>query len=796
MNRLFVALISLCLATSSSIFAQQEIYVQKIRTTEVFNNAIIRGGMTGSLLAVTSAEKGLKILDLKTMAERFSYPVLPNVLSSLRWNRDGLLVTSRIDGQINYWMPGSPSMVSSFTGHTAGILDFAINSEGQLVLSCSDNLLKIVDGTTGEGILSVSLGEERITSFAWYQNGKKGVVSLNSGKLLVFDSALVQANVTVMLREPASVLEFSSDGKTLAAGGVNGSLSLWATDTWALKQKSSPHRGRISSLSFDMGMRWISSTSADSTLVVSDLSSLALVKNIRESDAALTFTAFTSQDAMVTTDSKGRVSTWRVLERPPDTTAPALTILHPTRYSEDAPSRVYATQYEVLGLVYDESDIKEVVVGGQKAVVTDPKVQNTTAAGAGLRGKEFSATVNLAAVGMNRVEVKAIDASNNAALQPLYIQRLSSAQALEILAPAENVETEGVAIDIQFKPWFDVASYTVSANTIDLVQSRGPLKVRPGDVVKEEVPLIVGYNQIAVNVVSKKGERFTKLVGVNRKFSAAVAEAPRPASGARKESTGPQRWAVIVGVSEYANKGIPALTYADKDAEALAAFLQTPEGGSFDRDHMKILVNRDATLSNLRDAMIDFLQQAIDKDLVVIYFAGHGAPDPTRPQNLYLLTYDADPTRLGTTAFPMWDIQTVITRQIAAKKVVVLSDACHSGGISTDVATRGLDVTSSNPINQYLAELARAKEGMVVFTASAAGEVSQEFPELGHGVFTYYLLDGLKGSADTNNDYVVTVNEMMGYVEEQVKRKTRGAQNPTRSQTTYDKELPMSVINK
>jgi len=392
--------------------------------------------------------------------------------------------------------------------------------------------------------------------------------------------------------------------------------------------------------------------------------------------------------------------------------------------------------------------------------------------------------------------VKAIDASNNAALQPLYIQRLSSAQALEILAPAENVETEGVAIDIQFKPWFDVASYTVSANTIDLVQSSGHLKIRPGDVVKEEVPLIVGYNQIAVNVVSKKGERFTKLVGVNRKFSAAVAEAPRPASGARKESTGPQRWAVIVGVSEYANKGIPALTYADKDAEALAAFLQTPEGGSFDRDHMKILVNRDATLSNLRDAMIDFLQQAIDKDLVVIYFAGHGAPDPTRPQNLYLLTYDADPTRLGTTAFPMWDIQTVITRQIAAKKVVVLSDACHSGGISTDVATRGLDVTSSNPINQYLAELARAKEGMVVFTASAAGEVSQEFPELGHGVFTYYLLDGLKGSADTNNDYVVTVNEMMGYVEEQVKRKTRGAQNPTRSQTTYDKELPMSVINK
>ena len=143
MNRLFAASIVLCYAMSSSVFAQQEIYVQKIRSTGAFNNAIVRGATAGALLAATSAEKGLKILDLKTMAERFSYPVLPNQLSSLRWTKEGLLVTSRIDGQINYWMPGSPSMASSFTGHTGGIFDFAINIEGQLVLACSDNVLEL-----------------------------------------------------------------------------------------------------------------------------------------------------------------------------------------------------------------------------------------------------------------------------------------------------------------------------------------------------------------------------------------------------------------------------------------------------------------------------------------------------------------------------------------------------------------------------------------------------------------------------------------------------------------------------
>jgi uncharacterized caspase-like protein len=111
-----------------------------------------------------------------------------------------------------------------------------------------------------------------------------------------------------------------------------------------------------------------------------------------------------------------------------------------------------------------------------------------------------------------------------------------------------------------------------------------------------------------------------------------------------------------------------------------------------------------------------------------------------------------------------------------------------------DFAARGVNPTQSNLINQYLGDLARSKEGIAIFTASAAGEVSQEYPELGHGVFTYYLLEGMKGEADLNNDYTVTINELMQYVEDQVKRKTKGAQNPTRSQTMFDKDLTISKI--
>jgi uncharacterized caspase-like protein len=156
--------------------------------------------------------------------------------------------------------------------------------------------------------------------------------------------------------------------------------------------------------------------------------------------------------------------------------------------------------------------------------------------------------------------------------------------------------------------------------------------------------------------------------------------------------------------------------------------------------------------------------------------------------------HDSDPASLGTTAFPMWEIQTVLARYINAKRVLVFTDACHSGGISVNFTTRGLGKSEPNLVNQYLEDLSKTKEGIAVFTASAAGEVSQEYPEFSHGVFTYYLLKGLEGKADYNNDYTVTINELMQYVEEQVKRKTHGAQNPTRSQTEYDKEMTISLI--
>jgi len=80
----------------------------------------------------------------------------------------------------------------------------------------------------------------------------------------------------------------------------------------------------------------------------------------------------------------------------------------------------------------------------------------------------------------------------------------------------------------------------------------------------------------------------------------------------------------------------------------------------------------------------------------------------------------------------------------------------------------------------FLDRLTRSK-GRAIVTASRASEVSLEVPELGHGLFTYFLVQGLRGAADLDRDGIVSLQEVYQYLEQQVAQKSRsigGNQHP------------------
>lgn len=245
-----------------------------------------------------------------------------------------------------------------------------------------------------------------------------------------------------------------------------------------------------------------------------------------------------------------------------------------------------------------------------------------------------------------------------------------------------------------------------------------------------------------------------------------------------------QRWAVVIGVSDYQDSRVPALRYASKDAESFYDWIVSPDGGRYSPQRVKLLVDDDATNNNIKQALYKWLGQAIEEDQVTIFFAGHGSPNsPDTPENLFLLPYDVNYESIESSGFPMWDIETALHRFIKAKKVTVIADACHSGGIGKpyDVVSRSNRALQINRINSGLQDLSKIGDGVAVISASGDGELSREGEEWGggHGVFTHFLLEGLEGDADYNSDKDVTLGELIPYLSEKVRRATRSAQSPT-----------------
>jgi hypothetical protein len=242
-----------------------------------------------------------------------------------------------------------------------------------------------------------------------------------------------------------------------------------------------------------------------------------------------------------------------------------------------------------------------------------------------------------------------------------------------------------------------------------------------------------------------------------------------------------RKFALLIGVSQfrYHDGGLYDLKYADADARALSAFLQTPGGGSFKRDDMLLLTNQEVTLARFREALTGFLVRPRPEDLLLVFISTHGSPDPYAPENLYFLVHDTQVDRMPDTALPMKDFQSLLQQVVRARRMLMFIDTCHSAGLTGSQGEVARAV-SNNLVSLYAEKLLYREEGKAIMTSSDVNESSQESPRWGggHGVFTHFLLQGMQGKADTNADGLVTVGELFRFVRQRVRLETQFRQNP------------------
>ncbi len=228
-------------------------------------------------------------------------------------------------------------------------------------------------------------------------------------------------------------------------------------------------------------------------------------------------------------------------------------------------------------------------------------------------------------------------------------------------------------------------------------------------------------------------------------------------------------YALVVGISRYKHPKIPQLKVSDKDARDFADFLKI-QNKLFRTLHVTLLQNEEATRTEVEKHLYYKLRRAGKHDTVVLFLSGHGADDPNTPGEFFFLTYEAEPDYLAATSVHMnrqWFLS-----KLDSRKVVLIADACHAGGFSHQGA-KSLEPALQNFVQQF-----RESEGRVFLTSSRPDESSMEKPGMQNSVFTHYLLQGLKGEADKDQNGVVTLEELYNYVYNKTKDETKGYQRP------------------
>jgi uncharacterized caspase-like protein/tetratricopeptide (TPR) repeat protein len=263
---------------------------------------------------------------------------------------------------------------------------------------------------------------------------------------------------------------------------------------------------------------------------------------------------------------------------------------------------------------------------------------------------------------------------------------------------------------------------------------------------------------------------------------------PEIKSGVAPDGRG-KLWAVVVGVSSYQNlKADEQLKFAHRDAEEMAAFLRSPEGGGFPSSQIKLLLNENATVAAIRTALGSWLARSAEADDVVyIFFAGHGVVENN---DGYLLAHDSDPQNLYATAISVAELNRIVSERVRSREQVLIVDACHSGKLG--LVSRGTGGEAL--ISRYLDEVDKSGEGSFRLLASRENERSYEDSRWGggHGVFTHFLLEGLRGKADADSDGVIRAGELLNFLSEIVPGETNAMQHP-RASGNIDARLPLAV---
>lgn len=226
--------------------------------------------------------------------------------------------------------------------------------------------------------------------------------------------------------------------------------------------------------------------------------------------------------------------------------------------------------------------------------------------------------------------------------------------------------------------------------------------------------------------------------------------------------------ALIVGVAEYEKTA--GAEFADRDAQVFYDYAHLKLG--IPQNRIQTLVNDKADEVGLLTGVNKWLKRSVrqGESDVYIFFAGHGLASDDG-NTAYLIPYDGAPDFLERTAISRNEVFREVS-SVNPRSVTVFLDTCYSGD------TRGESrLIAGRPLNIKLQEQSLPK-GFTVLTAAGGDQIAKPLKEAQHGMFSYFLMKGMEGGADSNSDNQITARELHTYVRENVVQQSGGSQVP------------------
>ncbi len=246
-------------------------------------------------------------------------------------------------------------------------------------------------------------------------------------------------------------------------------------------------------------------------------------------------------------------------------------------------------------------------------------------------------------------------------------------------------------------------------------------------------------------------------------------------------SFGPRRVALLIGIGEYEDHLFPPLVHAANDAAEFGEVLEANEYGGFDRV-ITLTSPVQTTQSRILTELVSLRNDLRSQDTLVVYFSGHGTMrlnDRDEP-TLYLVASDTQARDLAGTAVELAEVQGFFTRIRAERKALII-DACFHGEGKSAVQPTIRQRIDSMDVYPTLSRRVKLGQSEAHLFATSWGRPAREDDTLSHGVYTYFLLQGLtwnQDDADANDDALVTIYEAHDFARGQTVAFTNGAQVP------------------